>query len=357
VTARPLGALGSAPQARAEWIQIAPSFEVSVSPAEVRGVDKGTFSLRIANQSVADLEVQVEAGDAEGACSYSFHPAQTVVPAAQEGLVQLEVRAKSPLRGKEPRTHAFTALVRPTGAPRSLRQAQAAWVQLPRQRSLWPQGILTVMGWVLAFLTFLLPIGSLVTALVAPPLERMGIPWVFIEAIAWGVHGTIIGIVGGLVTGLALRWAESSFSGLQIVGTTIAWAIGWAIPHVIAPLAGKSMGDWILLSSLVWVITASIIGLACGWITGGALRGANSALRGGQVFLIGVGWAIAWGVGEFVADRIANQEVVWSLGDLGHWLVFAVVIGGIGGIVGSAIMFGQLQRAQRQASQVQAGKE
>ena len=352
VTVRPNGALGSTRQAQAQWIQIAPTFEVSVSPSEVHGVDKGTFGVRVANQSVADLEVQVEASDVQGACSYSIRPARMIVPAAQQSVAELEVQAKSPLRGKEPHPHSFTVVVRPTAALRSLRQAQAVWVQLPRHRSLWPPRILTVIGWILAFLTLLLPIGSLVTSLVAPSLARIGIPWVLIEAIAWGVHGMIIGILGGVVTGLALCWAEPSFRPMQILGTTIVWAIGWAILHVVAPLTGRPMGDRILLSSLVWVVTASIIGLACGWITGGVLRRANPALQGGEVFLIGVGWAVAWGAGEFVADWIANREAIWSLGDLFHWLVFAVAIGGVGGIVGSVIMFGQLGHAQRRASQV-----
>lgn len=131
VNARPVEAPHLARQAEGEWEQVPPSFEVALRPQRQSGMSEGTYNVQLRNQSDATLTVQFEANDPEEGCYYAFSPPQIVVPAGQEGLVQLKVQPKAALIGDQPKLYPFTVTARPVEAPRLARQAQGEWEQTP----------------------------------------------------------------------------------------------------------------------------------------------------------------------------------------------------------------------------------
>jgi serine/threonine protein kinase/uncharacterized membrane protein len=348
VTARSVEAPAVARQAQGQWVQIVPAFEIDVRPQRQEGAARATFSVQITNSSVADLEVQLEAADAEEACLYTFAPAQASVPAARERSVQLVVQSRKPPRGKEPQPQPFTVTARPQAAPRSVRQVEAEWVETPRSYAVGPPLVLALAGWVVAWATFWLPVGNFLYDVGKEWLLNAGLPWKMASAAPWALHGLIVGLIGGGVTGIALHWFEPSFRWSQVLGTTIAWMIGWAVGLASAPLTEIPFND-MPIPALFWAAVGGVVGLLNGSITGGALRRASQAFRGGHMLLVVLGWVAAWGIAETLVEWLVHQGSEYYLSD--GWLYLTAILGGLGGLIGCAVMFGQLGRARRGASE------
>ena len=86
----------------------------------------------------------------------------------------------------------------------------------------------------------------------------------------WPIHGAIAGAIGGLITGLALRWTEPSLQWKQVVLVAIGCAIGWAISGAIWQyiFVRIVMGTrW----AIVWDIARATAGAIAGAIGGGVM--------------------------------------------------------------------------------------
>ncbi len=131
VTARPRDAPQAARQAQGEWEQTLPTFELALRPPRVSGGGEGRFTLYISNPGSTDLTVQVEARDAQGACTFALSPATVAVPAGQERPVQIVVRPPAAPAGGLAQVRPFTVTARPVEAPGLTRQVQGEWEQAP----------------------------------------------------------------------------------------------------------------------------------------------------------------------------------------------------------------------------------
>jgi uncharacterized membrane protein len=351
VTARPVGAPGSARQIQGQWVHIPPSFEVSVHPAEASGTDVGTYSVQISNQGIADVEVQLEAADAAGACTYRFERSAIVVPASQDRVVQLEVRPRQVLRGKESHSHPFTITARASAAPRSVRQAQAEWVQLPRVADLWGPALMTFAGWIVGWALFWsLGRGFYIEGFVEELKDVIGHDQYFLAfLIVWAFRGAAAGLIGGAATGLALRWAEPAFGWRRVLGVTLCWSLVWAIGVASAPLTGIPFEEE-LIAIVFWAVVGAIAGAVGGVITGMALRGAVPSLGGEWVLVIAMGWAAAWAVGQFAVEWAvhAGDEWMWRMGSVMVEVVLGFILGGLGGVIGAIATFAALSQSHRQ---------
>jgi hypothetical protein len=118
-------------QVQGEWTQIAPAFEVSLSPQAQSGTTGGTYSVWIDNREHADLAIELDATDPEGACLFTCDPPQVVVPAGQNRVVRLRVQPRSSSRSQEATTYSFTVVARPARAPQWARRVQGQWTRLP----------------------------------------------------------------------------------------------------------------------------------------------------------------------------------------------------------------------------------
>ncbi len=131
VTARPREAPALTRQAQGEWVHTAPTFDLKLGPKRQEGQTEGNFGVQIYNRGNTDLTLQLAGADPAGSCTYSFELASVEVPAGQDRLVKLKVRAKSapPVGGSRP--YFFTVTARLAEAPRLTWEAQGEWVQVP----------------------------------------------------------------------------------------------------------------------------------------------------------------------------------------------------------------------------------
>ncbi len=207
-------------------------------------------------------------------------------------------------------------------------------MQLPRQRALLPKLLLIVAGWIIAWLAFFGLNHDLLWELVGPLAEMIGLPWELIDIGIWAIRGIILGAIGGLFTGIALRWAEPSFR--RVFGLAIGWAIVWGIGVATVPLTGLPFeGD--VTAIVFWVILAAVAGLIGGALTGGALTGVSP-------FLGARGWPLGWGAALLVGEGIVQSGLADS------WIAVGLPIGVIGGAIGGWITLALARRAQRRAS-------
>ena len=165
----------------------------------------------------------------------------------------------------------------------------------------WPFVLLTVLGWV---------VGWAIAAFADPPIGVI-----------------IFGAVGGVITGLVLRWAEPAIKWRQIAVMALGWIIGWVSAWVICEA---------IYELFAWPIGWGIGGAMGGAVTGLILKRAAPAIRRKQVIAVAFGWALGEAIGGTLDVVIGGP----FYGPLGLTL---------GGFIGSSIMYWQLERARRAA--------
>ncbi len=132
-------------------------------------------------------------------------------------------------------------------------------------------------------------IGGLITGLVFrrtdPPspwkqLPVVGIGW----ALGWALGGAIgfgymiqgatAGLVGGLITALALKWAHPSILWKQVALVTLGWGIGWAVGGSVG-WSLRPPAIWGIPNILTWALWGGIGGAVGSWVTFWQLREAT----------------------------------------------------------------------------------
>jgi hypothetical protein len=140
---------------------------------------------------------------------------------------------------------------------------------------------------------------------------------------------TIGGSIGGLATGLALRWRIPTFRVLPI----LMLAVGWGVALTGAGLlnGGENRSDL-----PVDVVT---IGMAVGGLVAGlAIYWQKWATQWKRIVVVSVGWA----AGSIIAGAIVNPVIpsLSAVNDIVAWVgVFGAAVGAIGG----GVMFWQLR--------------
>jgi len=341
VTARAQAAPVPVREAQGQWVQVAPQLEASLHPTQQTAAEEARFRVQVTNQSLADLEVSLEASDETGACRFGCEPRQLTVPAAADRSATLVVRSRQLLYGKEAVQHAFRVTVQPVGAPRFARQLQGEWVQIPRQRSLWPPALLVLIGWLIAWFTFFAVPHDLAFEWIAPPLEVMGVPWQVAEIGPWALRGILLGLLGGLTTGLGLRWADRAVGWGRVLWLAVVWALAWGAGVASVPIAGLAFeGDAVAV--VFWVIVGAVVGLVGGLFTGGAVPGASASV-------IALGWALGWGVAQLAGESLIQSGIADEMLDPA-WVLQAFLIAIVGASIAGVVMFAQIRRARRPKS-------
>jgi hypothetical protein len=123
-----------------------------------------------------------------------------------------------------------------------------------------------------------------------------------------------IGLIGGLATGIAIRFVESGFSKKKIILCALSWALALGLGLGLVPQY-LDMGPLLLL-------LASAVG---GFLTTVLVRATGLPLSGSSALLIAGGWVLA------------SIPLTMEFGIIAPFL-----FGGIGGIV----MFWRIGRAQ-----------
>ena len=341
VTARAHAAPAPVREAQGQWVQVAPQLEASLHPTQQGAAEEARFRVQVTNQSLADLEVSLEASDETGACRFGCEPRQLTVPAAADRSATLVVRSRQPLYGKEAVHHAFRVTVQPVGAPRFARQLQGEWVQTPRQRSLWPPALLALFGWLIAWFTFFAVPHDLVFEWIAPPLELMGAPWQVAEIVPWALRGILLGFLGGLATGLALRWADRTVGWGRVLRLVVVWALAWGAGVASVPITALPFEGGIV-AVVFWMIVGAAVGLVGGLFTGGAVPGASASV-------IALGWALGWGAALLAGESLIQSGIADEMLDPA-WVLQALLIAIVGASIAGAVMFAQIRRARRPAS-------
>jgi len=118
-------------QAQGAWVHSPPLYDLDLRPVTPRGTTRGVFQVHLINNGQAELTLDVDALDADGACQFDLAGPQVVLPAGQESDVELAILPRAPLPTPEAKAHRFTVTVRPAGVPGFIRQAQGEWVQTP----------------------------------------------------------------------------------------------------------------------------------------------------------------------------------------------------------------------------------
>jgi hypothetical protein len=179
----------------------------------------------------------------------------------------------------------------------------------------------------------------------------------FAELIFFGVpstiRGIIVGAVGGLITGLALRRARPAIRGKQVLVIAFGWIICWTVAET-ALASVVRMASRMTSLPLFWGMYGAIVGIAGGSITGRALRRAEPAVK---PFVIAFGWAIAWASSEIIVFWLVRHGLLWLpidrsfhfIGDVSVLLVRMAFIGLIAGVLGGGIMFWHLSRVRGKA--------
>ncbi|MGD8583963.1 MAG: FHA domain-containing protein, partial [Chloroflexota bacterium] len=303
-------------QVQGEWVQAPPSFTAEIHPQEYSSRMKATYSLLIRNQSDSDLDFKTSAAAKDNALEFSMEPQNPRVGAGKSVSTNVNVRAVRRLKGKDFLDHRFSVSARPTQAPGVSRQVEANWRQLAGGRSAgafaflgliaW---IIVIAGWVFAwaywpeffFSGFSSLNGEFDTGILFDPGP-------FLTA--------TIGLIGGLATGIAIRFTEPGFSKKKIVLSALAWALALGIGLGLVPQY-LDMGPLLLL-------IASAVG---GFLTTVLVRATGLPLSGSSALLIVGGWVLA------------SVPLTMEFGVIAPFL-----FGGIGGIV----MFWQIGRARAQ---------
>jgi hypothetical protein len=147
-------------------------------------------------------------------------------------------------------------------------------------------------------------------------------------------------VVGGLVTTIVLYWACTYVHWQQSLVMTMGWLMSWPFSMAIGGGIGAYAGAVVMLTSgesdvaahaitIGMTIGMVIAGTIAGFGIGLALRWANPSVRRGQLFMIDLGWFIAWAIGGSVSTFIEGN-LVSPIG----WA--------ISGALGSSVMFWQL---------------
>ncbi len=106
-------------------------FDLDLRPRRQSGMTEASFQIQVSNQCNANLTIELTGRDAEGGCQYLFEPAQVVLPAGQDGPVQLTVRSSSPLLGEKARLIPFTITAVSAVAPELTQEVHGEWMQAP----------------------------------------------------------------------------------------------------------------------------------------------------------------------------------------------------------------------------------
>jgi hypothetical protein len=341
VTARAPAAPTPLREVQGQWVQAVPQFEASLHPTQQTTAEEARFRVQVTNQSLADLEVSLEVSDETGSCQFACEPKTLAVPAAGEKSATLTVRSRQPLYGKEAVRHAVFIQAQPVGSPRFARQLQGEWVQTPRQRSLWPPALLILLGWLIAWFAFFAISSELVLAWIGPPLERVGASWQVAEIGAWGVRGILLGLLGGLATGLGLRWADPAIGAGRVLWLAVLWALVWGVGVASVPVTALPFEGGIV-AVLFWVIVGAAVGLVGGLFTGAAVPGASA-------FVVALGWVLGWGAALLAGESLVQSGIVELMGDSLR-LLQPASIAIVGASIAAAVMFAQVRRARRAAS-------
>lgn len=160
--------------------------------------------------------------------------------------------------------------------------------------------------------------------------------WVISEIYGWestqaGIVNTLLWAIGGLITGILLRWTDLSFRWNRI----LMIAIGWPVAMFIGANVSMNIYD-------TWdkPINGLIRGIIGGLVTALALQQSNQSIHWRQIFLITIGWTvgsvISWVIGDIIYDAY----------DLGTylWAIPGALTGAITGAIGSLVMYWQLSQ-------------
>lgn len=139
---------------------------------------------------------------------------------------------------------------------------------------------------------------------------------VIIWTLALAIGGVIGLALSGLLTGWALHVVELPIQWHKIFVLAVGWAIAFFISWAIAGAIGKAIADAETVHSLsdasrtIWSISrvcAGAISLAIGGLfVGGILHVAEPSIRWHKIFILVVGWVIAW---------VISLIVVWAVGE------------------------------------------
>jgi hypothetical protein len=159
----------------------------------------------------------------------------------------------------------------------------------------------------------------------------------------------LAGGVGGLITGLVLRRTDPPTPLKQVPVVTIGWFIGGAL------LSLTEDSRSLLLANVMF--RAAIFGLVGGLVISLALKWTHTFIQWKDVAVVTLGWVLGWVIGRLVGANMASwtlnvvyQAGSFSLpGEIPRFIDFALA-GGIGGAVGSWVMFRQFRKA-REGSQ------
>ena len=329
VSARLQEAPGVIQQAEGEFIQVPPSFKVVLAPEKQQG-GKGRYAVKIQNLSETGLTFKYSAMDPAQRCGYEFEEPQLQIGAGQSGSVQMDVLPKSRLRGEEAVNHPFTVTVQPVQAPALVRQAYGELEQVPGMSIDWSVGaggwwiwLLIVLGWFIAtpavnFIGSLFCFDCLFESII---FNLRVEPFIAEVAVFWLLRSVLIGSIGGLITGIALRVGESSFGLKNILQIILGWAVIFTL--LILFFATMEMGFHQLFPPDFLVPT--LIGLAGGWVAGVAIRGTDLEFNFGSVAGSAIGWGLGWFVGAIIPALIFIPPLFF---DLQH-IVGAAIGGGV----------------------------
>jgi hypothetical protein len=174
---------------------------------------------------------------------------------------------------------------------------------------------------------------------VGEPLEMLGVPWPLIESGVLLARGLLLGLVGGLVTGIALRWADNTVSRGRVLRVAILWALVWAAST--APEILRRFGLLADLPPIFWGVKDGIVGLIGGLLTGAVLRDQSS-----------IGVALGWGLGWGVSSLFVNWMFVSGVAEAYFrppWAGLSLPLGGLGAFIGGGIMYLGMSWARRKA--------
>jgi hypothetical protein len=217
------------------------------------------------------------------------------------------------------------------------------WTQMPRRRSLWPPALLMIVGWIVSWMTYWVLLDESTFEPIFGAFESIGVQWDLAVLLVWALRGAIVGLIGGVSTGLVLRWAAPALRWGQVLWIALVWCAVWAmgiatVPFTELPFAGG------MTAILFWAITGGIVGTVGGLFTGGALRRAHGGQASGFVLLTALGWGLGWAAAELLAEGIVQSGL--ADGIFGpYWMVPGVLLGATGSAIGGGIMLGQLSRA------------
>jgi len=132
------------------------AFELDMSPKKVIG-RKGNYNITMRNGGNADLDVELEAIDAEEACRYTFKPPTPHLTAGQQVVTRLTVQPRrSGLVGQK-RNYDFQIKIKPSQG--EAKQLQGQLIHTPRFRTWKPIRRLALLAIILALLA--LAVGAL----------------------------------------------------------------------------------------------------------------------------------------------------------------------------------------------------